>query len=63
MGFKFSVDTLNHFKNNGSKLISYKCGNDYIFDMEQVLFTTGQTYLPQFSQNKNEQLFDVPRTS
>ena len=38
MGYNISRHDLTLIRNKGIKLVSYKCGNEYIFDLESTLF-------------------------
>jgi len=58
MGLSIPLEQLKLLKRNGCKLIAYKCGNDYVFDMEHVLFTSKDTDWPQHANFGNEQIFD-----
>jgi hypothetical protein len=58
MGLTIPFDLLKKLKEKGCKLISYKCGNDYIFDMEHVLFSSKPTNWPQHADFSNKQYFD-----
>jgi len=58
IGFQMPVSELRRLKSSGCKLIYYKCGNDYVFDMEHVLFSTKPNFQPQYMEHAYEQLFD-----
>lgn len=57
VGFQYTYEFMKKIKEQGCKLISYKCSNDYIFDMEHVLFTTTPVDWPQHS-NIPQPIFD-----
>ena len=58
IGLILPAEFLRQCKKKGVKLVSYKFSNDYIFDMEQVLFSSRPTDLPQYSELKGERIFD-----
>jgi len=38
LGGTLSIDEVNYLRNKGCKTVSYKCGNDYIISMENIIF-------------------------
>ncbi len=65
MGLSISYDAIKKLKEKKCKFVGYKCGNDYIFDMEQVLFSSRDTDWPQhcdFSFNKVfDEVWSIPQ--
>lgn len=47
--FQINLNALLQLKKNGVKLILYKCGNDYIMDLEDVMHLPQKQKLPQYS--------------
>ena len=62
-GLELSEEVLIKLKNKGTKLVSYHCGNDYIYDMENALH--GDTLRqPQYSKLKHSifnQIWSIPQ--
>jgi hypothetical protein len=58
MGLSVPIENVRKLKSQGTKIIFYKCGNDYIFDMETVLFKSRPSVYPQFAEYKDEQVID-----
>ena len=60
VGFLLPIDFLRKLKKQSCKLISYKCGCDYVFDLENSLFSGNKNLeTPQHSSFLDEQIFDV----
>ena len=49
VGYQIPNQHLKMIKNSGAKVVSYKCGNDFIFDMENALFEKEEKGQPQYS--------------
>ncbi len=58
MGVSFAVHELRRLREQGCKIILYKCGNEYIFDTEHVLFTPRPEAMPQHADAKDTQYLD-----
>ena len=43
------LNSLLELKKTGTKLVIYKCGNDYIMDMEEILYSARTERIPQHS--------------
>lgn len=58
MGLSIPLPEVQALKSTGCKIIFYKCGNDYMIEMEQVLFGTSAPYYPQYADIKDSSLVD-----
>jgi hypothetical protein len=54
---QLSLQILKDLKKSGTKLILYKCGNDYVMDLEDVLHDTERNRFPQYIY-MDEKIFD-----
>jgi GR25 family glycosyltransferase involved in LPS biosynthesis len=75
MGAQVSDDDLKKFKSQGNKkVVSYKCGNNYVLHMEETLFKEGVNsqyetsfdevwYIPQQHENNNGYYHTLYRTN
>jgi len=58
-GFRLDSNFLKKIRSKSNcKIIAYKSGNDYIIDMEHVLFSTKTADWPQHAEILNEKIFD-----
>jgi len=63
IGFELQKDILLELKKNGVKLVSYHCGNDYVFDMENILNGTDERN-PQYCNlppGTFDQIWSIPQ--
>ena len=62
MGSQVSIDELNHFKSikPTNKVIAYKCGNNYVLAIEELLFKEGPK-LGYFYENNFDEIWYVPQ--
>lgn len=51
------TDILRDLKNTSTKVVLYKCGNDYVMDLEDALYSPRDLRIPQYSYT-SEKLFD-----
>lgn len=52
-------DDFNYLKNRGCKIVSYKCGNDYIISMENILFNARENMRPVY--NNVDEVWIIPQ--
>lgn len=48
LGGALSYDYVNYFKNRNCKVVSYKCGNEYIISMENIMFDARKDMYPDY---------------
>mgnify|MGYP000194215029 CR=1 FL=1 len=51
-------DWINYFRNRGCKVVPYKCGNEYIISMENIIFNTRNSK-PNYTQV--DQVWNIPQ--
>lgn len=59
LGGTLFSDDFDYLKNRGCKTISYKCGNDYIISMENILFNAREDMKPIY--NNVDEVWIIPQ--
>lgn len=65
MGLSIPIKDVQALKEKGCKIVFYKCGNDYVIEMEQVLFGSSAPYYPQYADLKEQfvdELWTIPQS-
>lgn len=58
MGLTLSPSAIERLRNKKCKVILYKCGNEYIFEMEQALFASKELSMPAHAEYGGKQMID-----
>lgn len=58
MGLTISYTEIIRLRETGCKIVLYKCGNEYIFEMEQAMFTSREENMPPHAEYKKNKMID-----